>query len=212
MTANNAVVSDAGAAALRAFYNADVSVSMVRTLCQVFLAMALASSSLGMATDARKRAGSIVNDVGSIPVEALPKGWRFPNQAELRDRGERAVQISADFNGDGVHDEAILLKSEKSPAEGLWVWLSGSNRTRQWINLDTRPSQPNVPLTMDIEAVPPGTYAHGCFEFVKGCNPGAQRPKLAFHNFAIVYYGAGTASTYVWTKKDNRFQRVWSSD
>jgi hypothetical protein len=177
--------------------------------------MALWSSSLAMASDARNRASRIVNDVGSISAEELPKGWRFPNQAELRDRGERFVQISADFNGDGVHDEAILLKSEESPGEGLWVWLSESNRTRQWINLHkirSRSSHPNVPLAMAIDAVPPGTYDHGCFEFVKGCNPGAHRPKLTFHNFAIVYYGTGAASMYVWSKKDNRFQRVWSSD
>jgi hypothetical protein len=176
--------------------------------------MALASSSLVTANDVPNRASRVVNDVGSIPAEALPKGWRFPNQTELRDRGERVVQISADFNGDGVHDEAILLKSEESPEEGLWVWLSG-NRTRQWINLDktkSASSHPNVPLQMAIEAVPPGTYAHGCFEFVEGCNPGTRRRNLTFHDLAIVYYRTGAASMYVWSKKDNRFQRIWSSD
>jgi len=188
---------------------------MPPTVCRVFVAMVLATSSLVTTADARNRAGRVVNDVGSIPAEALPKGWRFPNEAELRDRGERVVQISADFNGDGVHDEAILLKSEETPEEGLWVWLSGRNRTRQWINLDKTSSpspHPNVPLAMDIEAVPPGTYAHGCFEFVNGCNPGAQRRKLTFDNYAIVYYRLGAASVYVWSKKDNRFDRIWSSD
>lgn len=191
-----------------------LALSMVRAVCQVFVAMALASSTLAMASDARSRASRIASDVRSIPAEVLPKGWRFPNQAELRDRGESLVQISADFNGDGVHDEAILLKKEESPGEGLWVWLSGSNRTRQWINLDNKSgsSHPNVPLEMAIEAVPPGTYDNGCFEFVKRCNPGAQRHKLTFHVPAIVYYRTGAASMYVWSKKDNHFQRVWSSN
>jgi hypothetical protein len=189
----------------------------VRALCRVFVVVALASSSLAMATDARDRAGRriVKNDVGSIPAEALPKGWRFPNQAELRDRVEGVVQISADFNGDGVHDEAILLKRAQSPGEGLWIWLSGSNRTRQWVRLDTirsESSHPNAPLAMAIETVSPGTYDHGCFEFVKGCKPRAQQPKLTFDHDAIIYYGTGAASMYVWSKKDNRFQRVWSSE
>jgi hypothetical protein len=182
--------------------------------CRLFVAMALASSSLVMASDARNRASGILNHVDSIPAEMLPKGWRFPNQAELRDRGEKLVQISADFNEDGVHDEAILLKSEESPEEGLWVWLSG-NRTRQWINLNkirSASSHPNVPLAMAIESVPPGTYAHGCFGFVEGCNPGAQRRKLTLHSLGIVYYRTGAASVYVWSKKDNHFHRVWSSN
>ena len=161
------------------------------------------------------------NEVGSIPAEKLPKGWRFPNQAEVRDRGERAVQISADFNGDGVHDEAILLKSEESLEEGLWVWLSASNRTRQWINLDkirSRASHANVPLAMAIDGIPPGTYALGCFNFVEGfelvegCNPRTHRPKLTLDNLAIAYYGTGAASVYVWSKRHKRFQRVWSRD
>lgn len=187
---------------------------MMPAVFRLFVATALASSSLAMASDVRNRASRIANDVGSIPAEVLPKGWRFPNQTELRDRGEKLVQISADFNGDGVHDEAILLKSEESPDEGLWVWLSG-NRTRQWINLDkvrSASSHPNVPLAMAIEAVPPGTYADVCFEFVEGCNPGVQRSKLTFHSVGIVYYRTGAASMYAWSKRDNSFHRVWSSD
>ena len=186
---------------------------MALTLCRVFVAIALASSSLVTAGDVRNRVSTLVNYVGFIPAEALPKGWRFPNQAELRDRGERLVQISADFNGDGIHDDAILLKSEESPEEGLWVWLS-NNRTRRWANLDkvrSRSSHPNVPLEMAIEAVPPGTYAHGCFEFMEGCKPEAEPRNLSFDNYAIVYYRSGAASMYVWSKKDNRFHRIWSS-
>ena len=176
--------------------------------------MAVACSSAVMANDARNRGSRIENYVGFIPADALPKGWRFPNQAELRDRGEGFVQISADFNGDGVHDDAVLLKSEGSPEEGLWVWLS-DNRMRRWVNLHkvrSRSSRPSMPVAMSIEGVPPGTYADGCFEFVKGCKAGAQRHNLVFDNFAILYYRAGAASMYVWSKKDNRFHRIWSSD
>jgi hypothetical protein len=126
------------------------------------------------------------------------------------------VQISADLNGDGVHDEAILLRSETSSEDGLWVLLSRSRGARQWINLAkiTSGSYLSAPLVMAIEHVPPGTY-DGCFEFVKKCDLGAQehRPKFSLSSPAIVHYKPeGAASMYFWSGKDDRFIRVWLND
>ena len=37
----------------------------------------------------------------------------------------RFAAATADFNGDGRLDEALLLKSTTFSGEGLWVYLSG---------------------------------------------------------------------------------------
>jgi hypothetical protein len=178
---------------------------MVGALGRVLVAAALASASIAGAG------------------EELPKGWRLPSQAELSDREragspERLARAVGDFNGDGVHDEALLLKSEAFSGEGLWVRLSGSQGTRQWLSLDKinwGPSYPNVSLAMAIEVAPPGIHAYGCFDGVKDCNFGPQekRPKLKLRDPAIVYYKPESAgSMYFWSRKHNRFMRVWLSD
>jgi hypothetical protein len=73
----------------------------------------------------------------------LPDGWRFPTSNELSDdslRNDSPFKYSkaiADFNGDGINDEAYLLKSKKYSGEGLFVRLSVSKKGYEWIMLDT---------------------------------------------------------------------------
>ena len=77
----------------------------------------------------------------SVPSAAadtppLLEGWRFPTAKELSDdkiRNDSPTKFAkaiADFNGDGVPDQAFLLKSTKFSGEGLLVWLS--NDSQHW--------------------------------------------------------------------------------
>lgn len=65
----------------------------------------------------------------------LPEGWRQPTTKELSDpvRAENAeflTRATADFNADGVPDDAYLLKSSTQfSGEALWIRLSGPNGT-----------------------------------------------------------------------------------
>ena len=56
----------------------------------------------------------------------LPEGWRFPTEEELsyvsrKDSPTKYARAIADFNGDGINDEAYLLKSTHISGEGLFV-------------------------------------------------------------------------------------------
>jgi repressor LexA len=74
----------------------------------------------------------------------LPTGWRLPTPEELAAEPIRAesptrdARASADFNGDGIQDEALLVVSTNALREGLIVRLSCGDACAQWITLDTR--------------------------------------------------------------------------
>ncbi len=153
----------------------------------------------------------------------LPPGWRFPSAKEIaeparKDNPSAYAKAVADFNGDGVDDEAILLKSVRFSGEALWVRLSGGNHQFTWVKLDEidwGKQYPNVDLSMGIDVLPPGVYAYGCFDGAKECNfgPDESRPKLNLHNPSLAYYKMESAgSLFFWSKKHKRFMRVWISD
>src|SRR5260221_14374925 len=71
----------------------------------------------------------------------LPKGWRVPSAKELsdverKDSPRKYARVTVDLNGDGVPDEAFLLKRVRSSREALWVYLSNSPSSWMWTKLD----------------------------------------------------------------------------
>ncbi len=95
---------------------------------------------------------------------SLPDGWRFPTEDELTyvSRKQSPVKYSkavADFNGDGINDEAALLKSTKFSGEGLFVRLSDKQKGFKWIELDVidwGKEYPKVDLSMGVDIAKPG--------------------------------------------------------
>lgn len=160
---------------------------------------------------------------GAAPVWAqdLPDGWRLPTRKELsdeerKDRPTRYAKATADFNGDGIADDAVLLKSSRYSAEALWVRLS-NDKGFSWVKLDETKwdKYPNVDLAMGVDVAPPGIYPYGCFENAKDCNfgPVSERPKLKLRDPSIHYFRFGSASSaFFWSYKSGRFLRVWISD
>ncbi len=153
----------------------------------------------------------------------LPKGWRFPTAEELQDIGrdqgpDKSARARGDFNGDGIEDEAVLLKSTEFSGEALWVWLSGPSNAHTWTKLhqiDWGPSYPKVDLAMGVETVKPGIHPYGCFCDAKDCNLGtyAQRPKLRLRDPAIAYFKLeSSGSMYFWSRSRKGFLCVVTSD
>jgi len=137
----------------------------------------------------------------------------------LRDESaNRYAKVIADFNGDGVDDQALLLKSTGFSGEGLWIKLSGGNGGFRWIKLNEirwGKEFPNVDLGMGIDVVPPGVHAYACFDTVRDCDwsDARFRPKLKLHDPALMYFKfESAASMYFWSKTKQRFLRVWLSD
>lgn len=154
-------------------------------------------------------------------AQDLPDGWRLPTRKELsyeerKNSATRFAKASADFNGDGVVDDAMLLKSTRYSAEALWVRLSTGEKGFVWLKLDETKwgaKYPNVDLAMGIEVAPPGVYSYGCFDDAKECNFEHPRPKLKLRDPSIDYFKFGSASSgFFWSYKYRRFLRVWISD
>lgn len=84
----------------------------------------------------------------------LPEGWRYPTTEEVSGELERGdsptkyIKAVADFNGDGINDEAYLLKSTKYSGEGLFVHLSHKQKGYRWLKLATIDWEKNIPKSI----------------------------------------------------------------
>jgi len=157
-------------------------------------------------------------------AQQLPPGWRLPTTEELasEDRNDsrtRYAKASADLNGDGIEDDAYLLKSERFSGEALWVRLSVESGKFVWTKLAEikwGKAYPQVDLAMGIDIAPPGVYAYGCFVDTKEeCNFGhhRDRPKLKLRDPSLLYFKLeSSSSAFFWSHKYKRFLHVAISD
>ena len=163
----------------------------------------------------------VIADAAYVHAQGLPVGWRLPTPGEVSDEERndsptRYAKATADFNGDGIADDAILLKSSRYSAEALWVRLSADTRFT-WVKLDETKwgkEYPAVNLSMGVGIAPPGTHPfYGCFDGDRDCNFGREGPKLTLRDPSILYFRfESAASMYLWSYKHRRFLRVWMSD
>jgi hypothetical protein len=150
----------------------------------------------------------------------LPEGWRFPTAEELTyaSRKESPTKYSkavADFNGDGINDEAFLLKSIKFSGEGLFVRLSYKQKGFRWIQLDVidwGKEYPKVDLSMSVAIAKPGNYETACGKGYFDCKDG-EPEVLKLRRPAIDYFRFESANSFfVWDEKMAKFKRIWMSD
>jgi hypothetical protein len=100
----------------------------------------------------------VIADAAHVRAQGLPVGWRLPtldevSDKERNDRPSRYAKATADFNRDGVADDAVLLKSNRYSAEALWVRLSADN-SFTWVKLDETKwgkKYPAVNLSMGVD-------------------------------------------------------------
>ncbi len=150
----------------------------------------------------------------------LPEGWRFPTEKELsyvsrKDSPTKYTRAIADFNGDGINDEAFLLKSTKFSGEGLFVHLSNKESGFRWIELDVidwGKQYSNVDLSMGVDIAKPGEYKTACGKGYFECNEG-EPLVLKLRRPAINYFRFESANSFfVWDEKKAKFKRIWMSD
>jgi hypothetical protein len=164
---------------------------------------------------------TLITGAGATEHISPPDGWRYPTEKELSDQ-ERSKSISrfasasADFNGDGIPDQAFLLKSTSYSGQGLFVFLSNKDRGSHWVTLDTidwGPKYPDVDLDMGLEALPAGTYQYRCIVVGNECVMSKTgRLKMTTTSPSIYYYRFGSAaSLFYWDQDSRKFIRVWLS-
>lgn len=151
---------------------------------------------------------------------SLPKGWRFPTEDELsdvirKDSPTKYSKAKADFNGDGINDDAFLLKSTKFSGEGLFVRLSDKQKGFRWIELhviDWGEKYPKVELSMGVTVAKPGTYWTACGKGYFECEEG--EPKVLKLRWPAINYVKfeSANSFFVWDDKSKNFKRIWISD
>jgi hypothetical protein len=151
----------------------------------------------------------------------LPEGWRYPTAEELSDEPERKdsptkyIKAVADFNGDGIDDEAYLLKSTKFSGEGLLVRLSDKRKGYRWLTLDTTDwgkEYPKVNLGMGVAIAKPGKYKTACGKGYGDCEKG-EPEVLKLNRPAIDYFKFESANSFFfWDDKTHKFKRIWISD
>ena len=151
----------------------------------------------------------------------LFRRWRFPTAEELSDEPGRKdspakyAKTVADFNGDGIEDEAYLLKSTKFSGEGLWIFLSDKRKDFRWLRLNTidwGKDYPKVNLSMGIDTVKPGEYKTACGKGYFKCEKG-EPEILKLKRPAIDYFKFGSANSFFFLDdQTGDFKRIWISD
>jgi hypothetical protein len=168
-------------------------------------------------------AATLLTCVQPAIAQEMPPGYRLPTQKELADPDRAAsptrfARAVADFNGDGVEDEAVLLKSTKYSGQALFVRLSDGNKGYRWVQLDSidwGPKYPNVDLSMAIEVLKPGVHEYYCFDGEKACDGDepAKKKKLTLTKPGLSYYKfESSGSFFLWDAKTNKFLRAWNSE
>lgn len=151
----------------------------------------------------------------------LPDGWRYPTAEELseedgrKDSPTKFAKAVADFNGDEMNDEAVLLKSMKFNGEGLFVRLSDKQNGFRWVKLDVidwGQKYPKVNLSMGISIAKPGEYKTACGKGYFDCEKG-EPGVLKLKRLAIDYFKFESANAFfVWDDQSASFKKIWISD
>jgi hypothetical protein len=153
---------------------------------------------------------------GQAPITA-PAGYRMPTDKDYsgdwqpyRVKAAKPFTIQADFNGDGLSDEAWLLPSTSPTGWGMFAFLSLPNGQRQAILLDSSVKEPVQ--RMGITTVAPGKHQTMCGSGYTRCSPG-DTGVLTLKLPAISLFVFESAnSVFWWDAQAGRFQRTFISD
>ena len=139
----------------------------------------------------------------ALPVLAqkdLPYGWHKPRAFELGTRTRVALEVHADFDGDGREDTAVILADDRGRAVGVFAFPSSTSR---WVKLD---SEAVAELRgWQIQLAKPGNYETTCPEDDAACKPGT----LTLEHPGIDSFQKGKPHTlFYWDAEGKAFKHV----
>lgn len=147
-----------------------------------------------------------------------PKGWRFPTKADekgdwvvLAKPGQPAYHARADFNGDGIPDDAYIAIAANGKGWGLFVNLNAKKGKPRIVKLDEDAGD-TKPQRMGVSVVDPGTYKTACGKGYWDCK-GDEPEELSLKTPAIDYILFESANSFFWwDSRVGKFTRTWMSD
>lgn len=145
----------------------------------------------------------------------LPQGWRIPTSSETKEEwrnkdSNRYLSVKANFNGDGVMDQARLLIRIKDSALGLFAFVSQKDGTYKTYLLDEIKDTDYIKV-MGITIAPPGKYITACGKGAYECID--DPPEIYLQNYAIDYFKFDSANMYFfWDQATQRFKSVGIND
>jgi len=153
--------------------------------------------------------------LAGIAAVPIPAGWRAPMPKELnqewrKDKPHHFWAIKADFNGDGIEDEAKLLVKQKGRGAALFAFVSQGKSYKTYL-LD-EPDEVGWLEVMGIDVVEKGKYETACGKGYVDCKPG-EPEQITLKNPGIDYFKEGSANSFFyWDDKKRAFNRIWISD
>ncbi len=157
------------------------------------------------------------NTLAASEVHVL-KGWRLPTEkdmsgdwAEFRKDNPHPYLAQADFNGDGIPDDAYIALSTKGKGWALFVNLNKKKGSPEIIKLE-EDSGETPAQRMGVGIAEPGTYETACGKGYWDCAKD-ETETLKLKLPAIDLYIFESSNSYFWwDKKHGKFRRTWISD
>jgi hypothetical protein len=147
----------------------------------------------------------------------LPSGWRTPLTDEVQDEwrnqdSNRYLSIRADFNGDGLVDDARLLVCDEKNKLGVFAFMLQKTGTYKTVLLADDINANRYVMAMGISLIEPGTYKTACGKHIVPCGKG-ELEEISLKYDGINYFKEGSASRYFyWDSSIQSFQKAWIDD
>jgi len=148
----------------------------------------------------------------------LPRGYRYPTEADRTGDWEAfkaevptPFRAEADFNGDGLPDEAWILLRATGKGWGLFMFLGTRDGSHKIITLEEDEAR-TAAQHMGVSVVEPGEYETACGKGYWDCDPD-EPEKLSLVLPALDFFAFESANSFFWwDAKSEKFIRTWMSD
>ena len=147
----------------------------------------------------------------------FPPGWRVAEKSDYSAENLSVINnrvpnhVNADFNGDGINDDAWILINETESKYGLFILLSKKGGDHKRANLAEYRKETEK-LYMGISLMKPGKYKTACGKGYGDCGP--NDPKvIVLRNPGIDFFAFESGdSVFYWNANKKEFIRIWLSD
>lgn len=148
-----------------------------------------------------------------------PDGWRYANDSDYKNAWQEFTKdikipyhVQADFNGDGLKDDAWILVRTDKPGWGLFIFLARKDSPPEIYTIEEEKDNTYLD-TMGIVLVDPGKY-ETCIGKGYDLEYPPDEPKmLVLKHAAIDFLRYASADTYIyWVDKTHSFRETCISD